>query len=194
MEARNRTLPDWFTRLRTHQIVLPRFQRFESWSHGQISALLTTILRNLPAGAVLTLEVGESEPFVSRPIAGAPTEGERVVEHLLDGQQRLTALWRSLTDGYEDRTFLVRLGLDAETGEPYVVESQARWMKRGKKFQLWVDDPAELWAKRCLPVCLLRTAESLRVKVKAPAPARSRKPKAIRPRPVLAPPGLRPSF
>jgi hypothetical protein len=30
IEARNRLLPDWFTRIRTRQTVLPRFQRFEA--------------------------------------------------------------------------------------------------------------------------------------------------------------------
>ena len=36
----------------------------------------------------------------------APDSGEKVNEQLLDGQQRLTALWRSLRDKYEDRTYL----------------------------------------------------------------------------------------
>ena len=156
MEARNRSLTDWFTRLRTHQIVLPRFQRYESWNHGQVASLLSTILRGLPAGAVLTLEVGESEPFVSRPIADAPCRGDKVVEHLLDGQQRLTALWRSLSDSYEDRTYFVRLGPDKETREPYAVESYARWTRDGKKYPLWADSPVDVLTRELVPVSLLR--------------------------------------
>ena len=35
MEARNRRLPEWLIRVRTGQLVLPRFQRYESWSHGE---------------------------------------------------------------------------------------------------------------------------------------------------------------
>jgi len=65
MEARNRTLPDWFTRLRTNQLVLPRFQRYEAWNQSQVAELLNTVLKGLPAGAVLVQEVGEKEPFVS---------------------------------------------------------------------------------------------------------------------------------
>jgi hypothetical protein len=72
VEARNRTLPNWFTRIRTRQITLPRFQRFEAWTHTQVTALLNTVLQGLPAGAVLTLEVGDTEAFVSRPMVGAP--------------------------------------------------------------------------------------------------------------------------
>jgi hypothetical protein len=107
MEARNRHLPEWFNRIRTGQLRLPRFQRHEAWSHSDVSGLLTTVLRGLPSGATLILEVGGEEPFISRPIVGAPVSTERVTEHLLDGQQRLTALWRSLNDHYEDRTYLV---------------------------------------------------------------------------------------
>ena len=51
MEARNRLLPDWFTRVRTRQIKLPRFQRHEAWKHDQITALLNNVLRELPAGS-----------------------------------------------------------------------------------------------------------------------------------------------
>lgn len=66
MEARNRNLSDWFTRIRTRQLALPRFQRFEAWTHRNVSALLDTVLRELPAGALLVLEIGDAEPFVSR--------------------------------------------------------------------------------------------------------------------------------
>ena len=34
MEARNRPLDDWFTRIRTRQVVLPRFQRFDPLTLG----------------------------------------------------------------------------------------------------------------------------------------------------------------
>lgn len=107
MEARNRSLNDWFARIR--QVVLPRFQRFEAWTHRMVAGLLDTVLRELPAGALLVLEVGDEEPFVSRVMVGAPENGDKIVEHLLDGQQRLTALWRSLTDNYPDRTYFVEM-------------------------------------------------------------------------------------
>ena len=43
IEARNRTLPDWFTRVRTRQIALPRFQRYQAWNHGDVALLFNTI-------------------------------------------------------------------------------------------------------------------------------------------------------
>lgn len=156
MEARNRTLPDWFTRIRTRQMKLPRFQRFEAWSHNQVTALLNNVLQELPTGSVLVMEVGDKEPFVSRPMIGAPAEGEKVVELLLDGQQRLTALWRSLTNHYDDRSYLVSLEQDEETRAPYYVVSYARYPRNGKRYPIWLDDPKQVWARNLMPVHLLR--------------------------------------
>ena len=163
MEARNRHLPDWFTRIRTRQIMLPRFQRYEAWSHQQVTALLNTVLRGLPAGAVLTLDIGDSEPFISRTVVGAPEHGERVTEHLLDGQQRLTALWRSLTGNYGDRSYFVKLERDEDTGAPYQAESFARWQSGGQRYPVWADQPAAQWERALIPIELLRpdgTAEA----------------------------------
>ena len=66
MEARNRALPDWFTRIRTGQLTLPRFRRFEIWSHAEVITLLDSVIRGRPVGAALVLETGGREPFVSR--------------------------------------------------------------------------------------------------------------------------------
>lgn len=156
IEARNRLLPDWFTRIRTRQTALPRFQRFESWDHSRVTQMFNTILQDLPVGAGLVLEIGDVEPFISRTLKGAPETGERVTEHLLDGQQRLTALWRGLHNNYEDRTFFVHFEEDEETGMPYYVDSIARWKKEGdKEFRpFWANRPKEQWMRRVIPLHL----------------------------------------
>ncbi|MHB8205213.1 MAG: GmrSD restriction endonuclease domain-containing protein [Desulfomonilaceae bacterium] len=160
MHAYDRSLPEWFYRIRSHQIALPRFQRFVAWEYGAVSAFLTTVLRGLPAGAVLILQVGDKEKFTSRLMVGAPESREKVTEQLLDGQQRLTALWRSLHDLYQDRSYLIGFELvEEDTGDdsaklPYVF-GQARWCRDGKHYPLWVDNPRECWNRRHLPITLL---------------------------------------
>ena len=157
IEARTRLLPDWFTRLRTHQLALPRFQRWEAWDAGNIAQIFNTILRDLPVGAVLVLEIDDQPPFVARPLKGAPTTGvERVTEHLLDGQQRLTALWRGLHNNYEDRTYFVYFNCDEETGMPYYVDFVARWQKDGDtEFRpLWANSVPNQWKRRVIPLNL----------------------------------------
>lgn len=155
MEARNRSLPDWFQRVRTNQVALPRFQRFEAWTHRHVAGLLGTALRGLPAGALLVMEVGDEEPFVSRLLSGAPQGQDGAHEYLLDGQQRLTALWRSMTDDYPDRTYFVSAQESDGDSGPMVV-SHARWESNGRRYPLWAGDPQQVWSRKLIPVSLLR--------------------------------------
>lgn len=153
MEARNRRLPDWLTRVRTGQLALPRFQRYESWSHGEAVTLLDSVLRGRPVGAALVLAIGDTEPFVSRGMAGAPARTEKTTEHLLDGQQRLTAMWKALNDGYEDRTYFAVLTPEA-VGDS-LVRSFSRWTRNGQRYPLWADDPKEQLSRGLVPMSLL---------------------------------------
>lgn len=59
MEARDRSVDAWFNRVRSGQLRLPRFQRHEAWDYGNIAALVDSILRDLPIGSALVLEIGE---------------------------------------------------------------------------------------------------------------------------------------
>ncbi len=153
MEARNRRLPEWLTRVSTGQLALPRFQRYESWSHSEVVPLLDSVLRGRPIGAALVLEIGDTEPFLSRRMAGAPDPTERVTEHLLDGQQRLTAMWKALTDGYEDRTYFAVL--TPEGPDESLVKSSSQWTRNGRRYPLWADDPKEQLSRGLVPLRLL---------------------------------------
>jgi hypothetical protein len=156
IDAHNRCIPDWFTRIRTRQTALPRFQRFEAWSHSTVAQLFNTILQDLPVGAVLVLEIGNEEPFISRSIAGVPATGERVTEHLLDGQQRLTALWRGLNNNYQDRTYFLYLRPDDESGMPFYVDSIARWRQPNDKERrpFWANNHSKQWERGMVPLDL----------------------------------------
>lgn len=37
INAQNRLLPDWFSRFRLRQTVIPRFQRFLAWGHANVT-------------------------------------------------------------------------------------------------------------------------------------------------------------
>ncbi len=154
IEARNRSLPDWFKSVRTGELVLPRFQRFESWSHSEVVTLMDSVLRGRPFGAALVLYVGNDKPFVSRPMSGAPMPTQRTTEHLLDGQQRLTALWKALNNLYEDRTYFASLKTPDDEDTP-IVDSVARWMNGDRKYPLWADDPKEQLRRGLVPMYLL---------------------------------------
>lgn len=161
MDANNRLLPLWFNRIETGQLRLPRFQRFEAWGRSEVLGVLQAVFRGLPTGALLVLAVGDQEKFISRGIEGAPKGTERVNEHLLDGQQRLTALWKALHEKYEDQTYFVNSTLDEETGEKTLeIYNQGRWIKNGQKYPVWADNPKEIRARGLVPLRLTRPSST----------------------------------
>ena len=138
---------------------LPRFQRHEAWDDDNVAGLLDAVLRGLPIGSTLILEIGEKEPFVTRPLAGAPAPTERCMEHLLDGQQRLTALWKSLHDLYENLTFFVQIK-EPEPDEDGVLPSRVirvkRWLHRNtQRYPVWADEPEQIFERGLVPALLL---------------------------------------
>lgn len=149
------------------QVVLPRFQRHEAWRHNQISGLFENILRKpeLPIGALLVLEIGDDEPFHSRPIVGAPSPAGRVHMHLLDGQQRMTALWRSLNADYPDLELFVSLGPpekpeDEEEVNPMPdlprIDLVKRWERKEVRQPVWADHPDQTYERELIPMSCLR--------------------------------------
>ena len=151
-------MDDWFARIRTGQVRLPRFQRFEAWGSREVADLLQTVIDELPAGAVLVLEIGDASPFDHRPLVGAPEPTERITELLLDGQQRLTALWRTLTEDYPDRSFFVdtrEIDADEDGRRDFRVAPQARWYRNGVRYPVWCDDPKQVLSRDQIPLGLL---------------------------------------
>lgn len=155
MKAQDRTIKTWINQISTKKLGLPRFQRFESWGPAIITDFLTSIIRGLPVGVSLILEVANKPQFEYRYFHGIPQEGENLKEFLLDGQQRLTALWRCLNDNYENKTYMI----DLDTIEDSEISAIAasRWTKKrtGLKYPLWVDDPAECWIRKKIPLRIL---------------------------------------
>ena len=162
MEARNRKLEDWYGKIKRGEIKLPRFQRFEAWDRQRICSLIQTVIHNLPLGITLVLEVGEKEKFISRFLETAPERNGHVYEHLLDGQQRLTALWRAFHNNYDWETYFIYIeefdDYDKdEDREDMSVFFRGRYMKKnGVKYPLWCDDPAQCLKRGFIPTHLLR--------------------------------------
>jgi hypothetical protein len=173
MEARSKTIEAWFSMIEQGQVKLPRFQRHEAWRPHQIAGLFENILRSpsLPVGVLLVLEVGDKELFHSRPIVGAPKSDSRPSMHILDGQQRMTALWRSLTDNYDDLKVFVRLSPVLENGQMGTesdddedgaghIEIEKRWTHKGIRRPVWADDEVECIKRGLAPISIFRPGSS----------------------------------
>lgn len=163
--ARDRKLSDWYQRIESGQLRLPRFQRFEAWDRGRICGFLNTVIQNLPVGVTLLLEVGDEEKFKSRTIETASVGSSRVNEHLLDGQQRLTAFWRAMWNNYAGETYFVYLPQfdqkddDRHDADNVRVVFQGRWEHNGKPRPVWTDVPKSCLERGLMPVNLLRPGD-----------------------------------
>ena len=164
-KAQDRTLGVWFHHIHQGMVKLPRFQRYEAWDRGRITSFLNTIINNLPVGVTLALEVAGVEKFESRYIKTSdPQLPGTVTQHLLDGQQRLTAFWRSIHNNYEWETYFVYLpAFDAANPDPEgetEIRCVPRWINKNQlRMPRWADEPAKSLERGHIPVSLLRPGD-----------------------------------
>ena len=94
-------LKETLEQVKEGSIQLPDFQRDWRWNDEHIRSLLASVSRSFPIGTVMTLANGGSVRFKTRPLEGTPPEVVDITPDtlVLDGQQRLTALFQSLMSG-----------------------------------------------------------------------------------------------
>lgn len=93
--TRYEPLGSLLSEIESGRLALPAFQRDFDWGPADVRALLATLLKGWPAGSILLLE-GDARFLEMRGFEGGPepTNPDALV---LDGQQRLTALYQALT-------------------------------------------------------------------------------------------------
>lgn len=75
---------------------LPEFQRSWTWDDGRIRGILASLSQGYPMGAIMRLECGnENVKFKYRPIEGVKNVTVAPNYLILDGQQRLTSMYRT---------------------------------------------------------------------------------------------------
>ena len=157
MKADNKSIEDWLMDIRRGLIKLPRFQRKEAWSYKHVEDFLRVVIHgNSPVGVLLVLAVDPDDPpFETRSIAGVDGS-EKCGQHLLDGQQRLTALWRALADNYEDRSYYICF--EQVNGSYQLVadgDKKDQVQSFTKKANRWIGDSGKEFDKNLLPVRVL---------------------------------------
>lgn len=90
------SLKDLLSQVHDGKLQLPEFQRDYVWNEGDVRSLLESIAKGFPVGALLTLERGGSIEFKPRGIEGTEVEHVEPEHLLLDGQQRMTSLYKTI--------------------------------------------------------------------------------------------------
>ena len=157
MQAENKKIKDWLEDVRRGVVRLPRFQRKESWTHKHVENFLDAVIRhNRPIGVLLVLNVNpDDQPFETRALEGTENNGETCRQHLLDGQQRLTALWKAMNDSYENRAYFVPF---LEKDSSYELNGEI--VGKPRNSNPWIGNPVEEQSKSYIPVSLLYPGET----------------------------------
>lgn len=90
------SLKDLLGLIHEGKLQLPEFQRDYVWNEGDVRSLLESIAKGFPVGALLTLERGGSIEFKPRGIEGTSVAHIEPEHLLLDGQQRMTSLYKTI--------------------------------------------------------------------------------------------------
>jgi hypothetical protein len=93
-------------------IAVPEFQRPFRWDQTDAAEMMRTVIRDWPSGAILLVGKGTLlERIAVTPLTGAPEieDKTRVETLILDGQQRLTAVYQALTDSSRQFVYYVNM-------------------------------------------------------------------------------------
>jgi hypothetical protein len=105
-DATSDTLANLMNEVAAGRLQLPDFQRGWVWDDEHIAAVITSVARSFPIGAVMTLQTGGEVRFKARAVEGVSFKGEppQPDRLLLDGQQRLTSMYQALKLKHAIRT------------------------------------------------------------------------------------------
>lgn len=89
-------LSDILNDVQVHDLQLPDFQRGWVWEDNRIKALLASLSLGYPIGAAMLLESGGDFHFKCRNVEGSGDEFKVPTQMILDGQQRITSMFRAM--------------------------------------------------------------------------------------------------
>jgi hypothetical protein len=92
----NEKLSTLLNQVQNHEIQLPDFQRGWVWEDTRIRALLASLTKGFPIGAIMLLESGGDFNFKCKNIEGSGDEEKEPQLMILDGQQRMTSTFLAM--------------------------------------------------------------------------------------------------
>lgn len=135
VELTSRTLGKLATQLHDRSVRIPEIQRDFVWSRTQICTFFDSLYRGYPFTSLLLWETDIDTP--SKEFEGSAVEAAASkAEYVLDGQQRMTAIFRVLYDTEVD----IRFNVDSEEFAAYksTMANNPSWVSVR---ELWNTDP-----------------------------------------------------
>ena len=151
LNYQQRPLKEWILKVSSGNLALPKFQRSYVWDNAKIKDLLDALLRGRPVGTLLLIPYNPDQ-FAFRLIEGVNQIGrdDGSVELVLDGQQRLTALWGAFK---KDPELFVKV--QNWKDNPLKLEEIWTQSDAGINRRKNASSPKALYEKRCFPFDIL---------------------------------------
>lgn len=160
MQAENsKAIGNWLSEIDGETLCLPRFQREDVWDLKKIKKFLKTLLlgTETPVGVFLVLSCDPSKPtFHPRMIDGSGSKFKTCSSLLLDGQQRLLTLWKTLCDKDEKYRYYIKFD------DKFNVEDVIRVGKLTPTEERRRQNPNEQYKKKWFPVELLNPLSDMK--------------------------------
>lgn len=163
MEAKNeKAIGNWLLDVEGETLCLPNFQRWGVWKPSNICKFFKTLIvyDKSPVGIFLVLPTNKSAPlFVPRKITdGLKPQTGVCNAFLLDGQQRLSALWKAFHDADEEeyRYYI-------EFNDQFEIKDVKERKKDTKADQRLNQNPTEQYKEHWFPVTLLNPLSDIEI-------------------------------
>ena len=154
----NKAIGNWLRDIEDETLCLPRFQRKRVWSEQKVCQFLKTLVLNTktPVGVFLVLPTDPSNPaFPPRTIQGVISDSCACNSLLLDGQQRLSALWKALNDEKAPDNEEKDCRYYIQFNNQFEIEDVKSASKSATSEEARYQDPKKQYKKRWFPVKLL---------------------------------------
>lgn len=152
-----RDINEWMRMTRAGELALPDFQRSWVWNPKRIKLYLKALIENRPTGTFLILETADRPQFASRRINGVTDAAGEAIELVLDGQQRLTALWKALGgEKNPEHRFYLEVSNLKERGMDVI---DVVWYSSKTRLGRSLVSPLFAYNKGLIPISILSNAE-----------------------------------
>ena len=148
-----RKISDWMSDIGRGEIRIPKFQRHGAWKPELVGNFLSAILKDRPIGVLYVLSVKDHSPYFEGYSFRNAETTEDVSEHILDGQQRLRALWSSFNN------------LGTNKYIYYVEQSDGEWknvvaIHKSGKYKSTIGNPDKEREKNWIPIWILNPRDN----------------------------------
>ncbi|WP_416982742.1 GmrSD restriction endonuclease domain-containing protein [Streptomyces sp. T028] len=128
VERTNRDVRTLITQIAAGEIMLPEIQRGYVWKASQVARLIESLYRGYPAGSLLFWKTGQLAETRGAAIGVSQALPSVMPLYLLDGQQRLTSLFRVLTDHAEAQV-VFNIETEAFQNQSAATRRNKKWIK-----------------------------------------------------------------